>query len=218
LLLVSLFLYVQAVRSLKVPEPDLFETVDLFDGKDMALVIQCLHSLGSTLQTHHPSFPGPHLGVARATANKRNFTAEQLKAGDMVGTSLTLGNSSLAHQAANEKLSGKVSITPPRGNSPTRPVPTSAAAAEEPVIATVSAQLEKVNITNAAPAAQQPPPPPPPKVAKPVTVATPQPAAVTPTSADANGTRGCYLVSEEVSQGTMSLVWSETVPTQEGMV
>lgn len=54
------------------------QQVDLFDGKDLGVVVQCLHSLGSTLQAKHPAFGGPHLGVRTATANKRNFTADQV--------------------------------------------------------------------------------------------------------------------------------------------
>jgi hypothetical protein len=54
--------------------------VDLFDGKDLGVVVQCLHSLGSTLQAKHPAFGGPHLGVRTATANKRGFTSDQVRA------------------------------------------------------------------------------------------------------------------------------------------
>ena len=42
--------FLKAARALGVREHDLFETVDLFDGKDIGLVIQCLHSLGTVLQ------------------------------------------------------------------------------------------------------------------------------------------------------------------------
>jgi transgelin len=102
--------FLRAARSLGVPEPDLFETVDLFDGKDLAVVVQCIHSLGSTLQAKHPKFGGPHLGVRTATANRRNFTPEQLaaqEAASSYGTSQTLGNSEAGRRAANEILGKK---------------------------------------------------------------------------------------------------------------
>ncbi|CAM9473748.1 unnamed protein product [Chrysoparadoxa australica] len=57
---VSLFL--RACRKLGVAEHSLFETVDLFEGKDLGLVVQCLHALGQVVQSTVPEFPGPHLG------------------------------------------------------------------------------------------------------------------------------------------------------------
>jgi hypothetical protein len=39
--------FLRACRALGVPEPDLFETVDLFEEKDISLVVRCLDSLVS---------------------------------------------------------------------------------------------------------------------------------------------------------------------------
>lgn len=57
-----------------------FETVDLYEAKDLALVVRCLFSLGSTVQTKFGSgWTGPRLGVARSKGNKRNFHPEDLR-------------------------------------------------------------------------------------------------------------------------------------------
>ena len=64
--------FLKAARTtIGVPEYDLFETVDLFEAKDMALVVRGIHSLGSTVQDRIPSFAGPHLGVVKSKKNER---------------------------------------------------------------------------------------------------------------------------------------------------
>ena len=55
--------YLRACRTLGVLEYELFETVDLFEEKDIGLVVRCIHALGRTVQTTVPEFRGPHLGV-----------------------------------------------------------------------------------------------------------------------------------------------------------
>lgn len=56
-------LFGQACRSLGVAEHSLFETVDLFENKDLGLVVRCVFALGSSVQRTCPDFPGPHLGA-----------------------------------------------------------------------------------------------------------------------------------------------------------
>lgn len=53
----------QACRTLGVAEHSLFETVDLFENKDLGLVVRCVFALGSSIQQTCPDFPGPHLGA-----------------------------------------------------------------------------------------------------------------------------------------------------------
>eukprot|EP00611_Tribonema_gayanum_P029319 TRINITY_DN7809_c0_g1_i1.p3 TRINITY_DN7809_c0_g1~~TRINITY_DN7809_c0_g1_i1.p3 ORF type:complete len:175 (-),score=67.35 TRINITY_DN7809_c0_g1_i1:582-1106(-) len=71
--------FLKACRTLGVAEYSLFETVDLFEEKDVGLVIRCLFALGSAVQSSTPEFAGPHLGAKPHTANKREFTAEQMR-------------------------------------------------------------------------------------------------------------------------------------------
>jgi len=76
-------------------EHDLFETVDLFDEKDMNTVILCIFALGRTIQVSVPEYTGPTLGPKMAHENKRSFTAGQLAHGrEMSGmTKLAAGSS-----------------------------------------------------------------------------------------------------------------------------
>jgi hypothetical protein len=43
--------------------------VDLYELKDLGLVVRCLDSLGRSVQKHVPTFTGPHFGVRLATEN-----------------------------------------------------------------------------------------------------------------------------------------------------
>lgn len=53
----------QVCRKLGVPEHSLFETVDLYEQKDLGLVVRCVFALGSAVQLTCPDFAGPHLGA-----------------------------------------------------------------------------------------------------------------------------------------------------------
>ncbi|CAM9153856.1 unnamed protein product [Laminaria digitata] len=69
--------FLKACRTLGVAEHSLFETVDLFENKDLGLVVRCVFALGSSVQRTCPDFTGPHLGAKLHTANKRVFNEEQ---------------------------------------------------------------------------------------------------------------------------------------------
>ncbi|CAM9634144.1 unnamed protein product, partial [Ectocarpus sp. 12 AP-2014] len=55
--------FIRGCRAIGVPEYSLFETVDLYEGKDVGLVVKCLYALGGTVQKNCPEFGGPHLGL-----------------------------------------------------------------------------------------------------------------------------------------------------------
>jgi hypothetical protein len=65
------------IASRRSPPQDLFETVDLYEGKDMSAVVRNVHSLGRVIQTLQ-SFDGPQLGARIATRNERHFSDAQL--------------------------------------------------------------------------------------------------------------------------------------------
>jgi hypothetical protein len=46
-----------------VAEHDLFETVDLFDEKDISAVVRCIFALSRAVQRLNPPFHGPVLGL-----------------------------------------------------------------------------------------------------------------------------------------------------------
>ena len=56
-------------------------------------VLRCLDSLGRTVQTKCPSFPGPHLGAKMATKNERNFDPALLNASKGAVNKLNMGSS-----------------------------------------------------------------------------------------------------------------------------
>ncbi|GMF16214.1 unnamed protein product [Phytophthora lilii] len=71
--------FVRACRSIGVAEFDLFETVDLYNQKNLGQVVQCIHALGRTIQKTMPEYDGPRLGVKESTVNPRQFTEAQLR-------------------------------------------------------------------------------------------------------------------------------------------
>ncbi len=71
--------FTNAARKYGVPDNELFQTVDLFEKKNIGQVTLAIHALGRQAQKHN--FDGPTLGVKLCEANVRNFTEEQLNAG-----------------------------------------------------------------------------------------------------------------------------------------
>ena len=69
--------YLSACTKLGLQAHDSFQTVDLYEGKNMVAVIGQLHRLGSLASAR--GFAGPSLGVKDATANKREFTEQQVR-------------------------------------------------------------------------------------------------------------------------------------------
>mmetsp|Transcript_795 Transcript_795/g.1685 ORF Transcript_795/g.1685 Transcript_795/m.1685 type:complete len:601 (-) Transcript_795:60-1862(-) len=88
--------YLKACRTLGVAEHDLFETVDLYEQKDMGVVVTCIHALGRAVQG---TYAGPKLGAKVADKNVRKFTPDQLK-GDGGMTKLAAGSSKTMERSA----------------------------------------------------------------------------------------------------------------------
>ena len=81
---------------------DSFQTVDLFEAQNMKAVIVNIHALGSYAQKM--GFNGPVLGAKMATANKRDFTDEQLNAGKSAVPVFGKGSHTSAQEDAKAKL------------------------------------------------------------------------------------------------------------------
>jgi len=75
-------MFLQAARDLGVRPHDCFETVDLFEEKDLVVVIQNIHALGSAIQTSCPEFGGPKLGAKPTDAKVASATASSTAAVD----------------------------------------------------------------------------------------------------------------------------------------
>jgi len=80
--------FIDACKSLGVPDHEAFATVDLYEEQNMVQVITCISALMRKFG----------LGPKEATENKREFTAEQMKAGQSV-IGLQMGTNRGASQA-----------------------------------------------------------------------------------------------------------------------
>lgn len=75
----------KALKAYGVPDIDVFQTVDLFEKKDIGGVTNTFFALGRAVWKD-PSWTGPKLGPKPADLNEREFTDEQMKAGQtMIG-------------------------------------------------------------------------------------------------------------------------------------
>lgn len=75
---------------------DLFQVNDLYENKNLYMVVDMLHNLGGLAQKN--GWSGPQLGVKPATENKREFDDDVMKAGQNV-IGLQYGTNKLASQA-----------------------------------------------------------------------------------------------------------------------
>ncbi|BFZ09842.1 hypothetical protein BsWGS_12881 [Bradybaena similaris] len=67
----------QAARQWGVPPNEVFQTVDLWEKKNIPQVTLCIHSLGRVAQTR-ADYNGPILGPKMAEKQEHHFTEEQL--------------------------------------------------------------------------------------------------------------------------------------------
>ena len=89
-----------AMKKYGVPDSEVFQTVDLFEARNIPQVTLSLYALARTTQKH-PEYKGPSLGPKMATANKRNFTDEQVKQGRNAQIGLQAGSNKGASQAGH---------------------------------------------------------------------------------------------------------------------
>jgi len=87
----------ECCKAYGVPEIDVFQTVDLWEKRNIAQVTQCIFALGRTCQIH-PEWQGPTLGPKMSEENKRQFSDEQLRASEGI-INLQYGSNKGASQA-----------------------------------------------------------------------------------------------------------------------
>jgi len=97
--------FAKAMLEYGVPKVDLFQTVDLWEKKDIATVTSSICSLGRTTY-NHPEWPGPWLGPRPSQENKREFSDEVLAAGQAV-IGLQAGSNKGASQAGSNLGAGR---------------------------------------------------------------------------------------------------------------
>ena len=98
--------FLAAAKKYGVPDEEVFQTPDLFEGRNLPQVALCLFSLGRATQKH-PEFSGPSMGPKAATKNERNFTDEQIRKGRDGVIGLQSGTNAGASQVRMEYWSGE---------------------------------------------------------------------------------------------------------------
>jgi len=86
--------FLEAAKKFGVPNEELFQTVDLWERQNLNAVVICLQALGRK----GSKFGKPSIGPKEAEKNARQFSDEQLRAGDSV-ISLQYGSNKGANQS-----------------------------------------------------------------------------------------------------------------------
>lgn len=89
--------FLSACDKIEVSKTDLFQTVDLYEANNIPAVITGLHAVGRKSKKV-AGYDGPTIGPTESDENKREFTEEQLRAGDSV-IGLQAGSNKGASQA-----------------------------------------------------------------------------------------------------------------------
>uniref|UniRef100_A0A2P2HY23 Transgelin n=1 Tax=Hirondellea gigas TaxID=1518452 RepID=A0A2P2HY23_9CRUS len=89
-------LFLKGCESYGLKSQDLFQVNDLYENKNLYMVVDCLYGLGGIAQKK--GFSGLIIGVKVADENKRNFTEIQLKASHQI-IGLQYGSNKGASQA-----------------------------------------------------------------------------------------------------------------------
>lgn len=88
--------FLDACENIGISKVDLFQTVDLYEAQNIPQVVNGIFALGR--KARKIGFNGPALGPDEATENKREFSEEQLRAGESV-IGLQAGSNKGASQA-----------------------------------------------------------------------------------------------------------------------
>jgi len=89
-----------AIKKYGVPDMEIFQTADLFEGRNIPQVTLCLYALARQTQKH-PEYKGPSMGPKMATKNERNFTEEEIRKGRDAQVGLQAGQNKGATQAGH---------------------------------------------------------------------------------------------------------------------
>ena len=119
-------MYLKACANYGLKEQDLFQVNDLYENKNLYMVVDNIYNLGGMVrkqfsisykcsnvyfQTQKKGWDGPILGVKQANENKRNFDEDVLKAGQsMIG--LQYGTNKGASQAGMTPYGASRQIRP----------------------------------------------------------------------------------------------------------
>jgi len=100
--------YLEACKTQGMSLVDLFDTQDLYDGKNMPSVINHFYALSSFARENGKKFKGPYIGVKLATKNERQFTDEQMRKGQFVPSGQTQGSYGVLDNEHDVKLAYQI--------------------------------------------------------------------------------------------------------------
>jgi len=110
-------MYLKACIAYGLKEQDLFQVNDLYENKNLYMIVDNIYNIGG--MTQKKGWSGPVLGVKIASENRRNFDDDVLKAGQsMIG--LQYGSNKGASQAGMTPYGASRQIRPEdfcKGNS-----------------------------------------------------------------------------------------------------
>ncbi|XP_027211051.1 myophilin isoform X1 [Penaeus vannamei] len=92
----NLEMFLKGCESYGLKSQDLFQVNDLYENKNLYMVVDCLYALGGLAQKR--SYDGPVIGVKVAMENKRNFTEDKLRESQKI-IGLQYGSNKGASQA-----------------------------------------------------------------------------------------------------------------------
>jgi len=100
--------YLKGSKALGVKESDLFMTEDLYENKNMGVVVQNIHALGAVAKSI--GFRGPELSgsVTLAQENKREFSQETLAQGAATPSRQTQGSHGYQDESAKVTLDRQI--------------------------------------------------------------------------------------------------------------
>lgn len=96
--------FLEACKTFGVPKHDLFVVIDLYEGKNIPVVVDTLYSLGSVCKTLK-NYNGPLLGVKRSEKKEIQFTDEQLREAKNAPSLFSLGGKGCASQSGDRDTS-----------------------------------------------------------------------------------------------------------------
>jgi hypothetical protein len=98
----------KSMKNYGVPEEEVFQTVDLFEARNIKGVVKSLLALGRTAK--NKGFDGPTIGPKMSEGEKREWTEEELRAGRQGTIGLQMGSNKGATAAGINMGKGR-SIT-----------------------------------------------------------------------------------------------------------
>jgi len=111
-------MYLKGCVAYGLKEQDLFQVNDLYENKNLYMVVDNLYNLGGLCQK--VGWNGPVLGVKVSSENKRNFDDDVLKAGQSI-IGLQYGSNKGASQAGMTAYGASRQIRPEDSRKPSQP-------------------------------------------------------------------------------------------------